>query len=174
MDCYDYFKEQTDDGSVVYLFEAGEGVFYTITFDINLYANHLDRFPYLLQNGYGLSIYPQNGKKSSPKTAVTIKAILADFLEAEDKEAFLLYHCDYKDGKQEARNKLFQSWYAQESKEKNEYYKYSLEVEIDMINEVVTHYIGFISKIENKGKEKAIEEFEQFSVDLVKEGVAKN
>ncbi len=175
MECYDYFKEQIDDGSVVYLFDTGGASFFTVTFDINLYANHLDRFPYLLKNGYGLSIYPEGEKISSPKISNTIKAILADFLDTEDKEAFLLYHCDYKDKKQAARNRLFQTWYLETKQKCDIYYKYSLEVEIDTGDDgKVKHYVGFISKDENKGKGEAIEEFEQFSVDLVKEGVAKN
>jgi hypothetical protein len=173
--CYDYFKEETEDGSIVYLFSTESDTFYTVSFDINLYANHLDRFPYLLEHGYGLGIYPnQDNSKPSIKTSITIKAILADFFSTHQKDAFLLYHCDYTDGKQEYRNRLFEKWHS-ECKDDEKTYKYSLEVEINVSeDEFVTHYIGFISKDDNENKDRAIEEFEQFSVDLINEGINKS
>ncbi len=173
MDCYNYFKEETDDGSIVYLFGTDGGVFYQVAFDINLYANHLDRFPFLLEHGYGLGIYPSQGDmKPSHKTSYTVKAILSDFFN-QDPVAFLLYHCEHNDGKQAIRNRLFDKWH-NEAKEEEKTYKYSLEVEININeDEVVKHYIGFISKDNNVNKDKAIEEFEQFSADLINEGINK-
>jgi Family of unknown function (DUF6169) len=173
LDCYDYFKEETDDGSIVYLFGTDSDIFYQISFDINLYSNHLDRFPFLLQHGYGLGIYPSGSAKSSPKVSNTIKAILSEFFSNQDPEAFLLYHCEHNDGKQAARNRLFDKWH-NESKDEEKTYKYSLEVEINISPEAtVKHYIGFISKSENSNNETAIEEFEQFSVDLLNENINK-
>jgi hypothetical protein len=174
LDCYNYFKEEIDDGSIVYLFGTDGGIFYQVAFDINLYANHLDRFPYLLQHGYGLGIYHSEGDaETSHKTSHTIKSILADFFCTQDAAAFLLYHCEHNDGKQAARNRLFEKWH-NESKEEEKTYKYSLEVEINISEEeTVKHYIGFISKDNNLNKNKAIEEFEQFSVDLINDGVNK-
>jgi hypothetical protein len=89
LDCYNYFKEEIDDGSIVYLFGTDGGIFYQVAFDINLYSNHLDRFPYLLEHGYGLGIYPSEGDaKPSRKTSDTIKTILADFFIPKIRQHF--------------------------------------------------------------------------------------
>ena len=95
-----------------------------------------------------------------------------DFLE-EEPTAFLLYHCDFEDGKQALRNRLFDIWHAK-SNHKGSIYKYGLEVEMKVsADRAAMHYIGFLCKAENPNIENAIK-FEQFSVDLVLDGSQKD
>ena len=166
--------EETEDGSLAYVFSSDAAHIYTITFDISLYAGHLERFPFLLKDGFGLGLFPnETAVKKDENIAETVMDIIFDFL-SNNPTSFLLYHCDYNDGKQKIRNRLFDIWHAK-SNHVGAIYKYSLEVEIKMPdNQIVTHYIGFLCQKDNSNKANAIDEFEQFSVDLVGEGINKN
>lgn len=136
---------------------------------MEIYADHLDRFPCLLQNGFGFSFFPDKlePKIFDEKVSITVMKIALDFLSTQDDNVFLLYHCDASDGKQKARHTLYNKWYKYFEK-KDSIVKQGLEVEIKLEDgTAVYHYIGFIAKSNNKEIETAKDELEEFAVDLI-------
>ena len=168
---YSYFKDTSSDGSIAYLFSTEDNIIYTIFFDAIMYTTYLDHFPNLLQNGFGIGISaePKPLIKDS-KVSKTIIEIIFDFFSNENKESIILYHCDYIDGKQHLRNRIFEGWHNMANIE-NRIFRYSLNVDIPDAN--IIHYIGFLCIKNNEFKEDAINEFAEFSVDLVSTGSQK-
>ncbi len=169
---YNYIKEELED-SYAYLFQTDLNKIYTVSFDSSIYAEFLEAYPSLLQEGYGLSFDFESYGLELPKNrfdervGVTIHAIIAEFLENKGKNTFILYHCQSMDGKQAMRAKLFDKWFSA-SIFNCDMFKNGLEVEINISDtEKEYHYIGFICNTRNKYKDNAIGELEKFSVDLV-------
>lgn len=174
---YDFIKEELEDGTIGYLFLTDNNIIYTVSFNISIYADYLNDYPCLLQNGYGLGFFPEyvTGKPDKcihdPGISSTIEEITHDFMSSYDDNVFILFHCDSIDGKQAFRHKLFDKWY-NTSRYKNEMFKHGLEVEIKTEGgESILHYIGFITKSRNKNIVLAIEELERFSVQLINHSV---
>ena len=162
---YSYFKDTSSDGSIAYLFSTEDNIIYTISFDAIMYTTYLDHFPNLLQNGFGIGISAElKPSKKDFKVSKTIIEIIFDFISNENKDSIILYHCDYIDGEQRLRNRIFEGWHNIANVE-NRIFRYSLKVDIPDAN--IIHYIGFLCINNNKFKEDAINEFAEFSVDLV-------
>ena len=169
---YNYIKEELED-SYAYLFSTPLNRIYTVSFDASIYADFLESYPSLLKEGYGLSFhFDSYGIEATKVTfdkgvAVTIHEIINDFLESKGKDTFILYHCQSSDGRQAVRASLFNKWF-NKSTLNGDLFKSGLEVEINISeHEKEYHYIGFICKANNRYKENAIIELEQFSVALV-------
>lgn len=165
---YGYFQETDSEGSVAYVFITKHNIIYTIAFDFTLYQRYLDNSPVLLGNSYGLGIYPDPAptvKDSAVSTTIT--RIIKDFFTNIDRTAFILYHCDYKDGKQHIRHRSFSGWHDAANLD-GAYFKYNLELSIcDETDEEVKHYIGFMCRSDNQDKDEAEKEFKSFSVEFV-------
>ena len=165
---YDYFQETDSDGSVGYVFVTKHNIIYTIAFDFTLYQRYLDNSPVLLGNSYGLGIYPEPSPSiQDSDVSITIIDIIRDFFFIAAKTSFILYHCDYKDGKQHLRDRIFRSWHKLANKD-GAIFRYNLEVEIrDENNQGVKHYIGFICRDDNETRIEAEQEFTTFSVEFI-------
>lgn len=165
MTYYSFFKDTDSDGSVVYLFSTKDNTIYTIVFDATLYLNYLNDFPQLLQNSFGIGIYADPKPLiKDPRVSKTIIEIIFDFFSTENKESIVLYHCDYIDGKQHIRNRIFEFWHNKGNTE-NRIFRYNLEVYIPEVN--TNHYIGFVCLTDNHSKDDFINEFATFSVELI-------
>ena len=84
---YSYINDTTNDGSVAYLFLTEDNIVYTISFDATMYIHHLDNYPNLLQNSFGIGIFAEPKPLiKDPKVSKTIIEIILDFFSNENKE----------------------------------------------------------------------------------------
>jgi hypothetical protein len=108
---YDYYVDEESNGEVYYTFETPEAD-YTVYFNPNEYNNRITGHPSLLRNAYGFGFFQfikQEGNipQFDSRIKYTIEEIICDFFRSSPV-AVLLYHCYYRDGRQNKRSEKFE------------------------------------------------------------------
>lgn len=95
--------EVTLEGENSYAFTTDYGIEYEFGF--------IEDFMLGIENVYQFFLMPKNGvsRHKDPKIILTVYALLEEFFS--DGNLILDYICDTSDGRQEARNRLFEHWY---------------------------------------------------------------
>ena len=158
---YNFYKTETEDG-IDYFFCTTHGRTYTVSFDMSLYDCQVDKFPTLLEYGYGfLFKFEQsipkdlNKKYDDPFVRTTISAIISDFLST-NKDYFIVYECPgYK------QEKLFCDW--SDPVKYPAIFEYGIQLEITGVS---MDYFGFISAKNNPHLTDVISEIETFFFSL--------
>jgi hypothetical protein len=97
------------------------------------------------------------------KIGETISKIVFDFIDEHGNEVVLLYHCDFADGKQKGRDKIFKAWY-ENSSIKEGMVRKRIEIrEIKENGESIDYYMGYITSDLNPLKEDVESEFSLFA-----------
>ena len=136
------------------------------------YDHHLDNYPHLFLNGFGFGFFkmsnPINPQKEDKLIFATIGQIIFDFMSQQGADVVLLYHCDFKDGRQAVRDRLFQSML--ETSTYRDYFKKDrFEANIKETN--VTHYMGYITPVENPNLSTVQLEFDACAFNLMQEKI---
>jgi len=168
---YPYIQEEDGDDIIAYSFISSNGAIYAIYFDPYQYLEYVNDYPILLSYGFGLGFY----RKAKEGTiygndnliSATISQIILDFLESNPPDTVLLYHCDYKDGKQKGRNKIFNNWYTK-SPYNNTIIKNSIPIYINNQDGVVSdYYLGYLTNSNNTNIDALETEFLLFAENLI-------
>lgn len=168
---YPYILEEDDDDVICYSFITSCGSIYVVYFDPYQYIEHVENYPNLLSSGFGFGFNRMIRSKTISNIDIliyhTISKIISDFLESCHPNTVLLYHCDYKDGKQKGRNKIFNNWYNKSSL-KTSFIKRSIPIYITSENEDVTdYYVGYLTSVNNSNKELIEDEFSLFAENII-------
>jgi hypothetical protein len=168
---YTFLHEELPDFSQVYHFTTHLNLIYNVYFRISEYDKWLEKYPYLLQNGYAFGFFPlftpADCKKQLDKSIfITLCKIVEDFITSNGPDCVLLYHCDHADNKQACRNKLFESWYAA-SPLSVQIEKYSLEIIIEENNKQRSYYLGYLTPKSNPNLAVLQAEFEDLSFRFI-------
>lgn len=161
---YAYIKEETDYEESVFSFKTNTGSVYSVSFDPHFYSDKINSFPILLENGVALVISIQHkGEYIGEDKLIgnTIVKIVYDYLKDCYNNIVLLYHCDYVDGRQKARNKKFEQWYKNSEIEKD-FEHYPIEIEVDNIS----YFVGCFACKENPKKDDVYDEFISFAMEI--------
>ncbi len=165
-DFYSYYLE--DDGEELYYIFTSKDASYTVYFRPREYIEYVEKFPYLLQNtfGFGFFKFPHivNAKSEiDNKVRNTIVKIIEDFFSNNSSDVILLYHFDYKDGKQSKRNRIFKKWY-EFADSKNKFIKF--DIPLIMPDGHSENYIGYLCLSNNPNLKLAHTEFESFALSF--------
>jgi hypothetical protein len=168
--------EESEDGSITYLFATRNNIVYTVYFNLDEYDKYLEKYPILLQKsyGFGFSRNPEKPKFKDSTVLPTIHDILLDFITKQDDDTVVLYHCQNNDANtmQAARERMFAKIY-QDSDYKNTILKKSLEVELSVKGLRVPYFISLITKFTNPQLEQVLLEMDAFSVEIASESLDK-
>ncbi|MFY7912016.1 MAG: DUF6169 family protein [Emticicia sp.] len=146
-----------NDSKTKYSFLTNSGIIYRIAFseipdlfaEYPLFANNVFEFIIALD---------KNQKDYSPKLDVnvgaTIAEIIKDFMDERDK--VIVYFCDVKDRKHEARNRKFHSWF---SRFNDNFVNYTIPIKDSEVD--LTYYNTLILKEENPYKMQIFEAFDE-------------
>lgn len=168
---YTFLHEELPDFSQVYHFTTRLNLIYNVYFSISEYDQWLEKYPYLLQNGYAFGFYPlfepADIKRQSDRSIfVTLCKIIEGFFALNGTDCVLLYHCDHTDNKQACRNKLFDGWYAA-SPLSALIEKFNLEISIGENNNQRSYYLGYLTPKSNPNLSILKAEFDNFSFTLI-------
>lgn len=168
-DFYNYIVEEDENNVITYGFSTKSGALYYVYFDPNQYVEHIDKYPALLNAGFGFGFFrygAQNHAKSDLKIANTISRIIIDFMNETSHDSVLLFHCDYGDNRQGSRDKLFETWY-NNCDAKNEIIK--KRIEVNRINDdgsITEFFLGCLISVKNKKANEVETQFDLFSENL--------
>lgn len=173
MEYYSFSVDESSDGEHHYTFLSKDCV-YTVVFNPSQYIKYIETFPALLDFGIGLSFFQfrhdeTSKKRKDPKVGNTICKILIQYLESQEVDSILLYHCDHTDGKQKGRSKLFSGWHEAFDKD-NAIVKHEVcVVEEGKAGEIKEYFIGYLALSNNPRLKDASLEFDKFSATLIDE-----
>lgn len=164
MNYYTFFKEELSN-TITYNFITEAGYVYAVEFDFSLYSDYLDNHPNLLKKSVSLIIHQvsigDKKKQNRTKLFCTIEKCIDDFIDNQEDDMILIYHCDYSDSKQEHRNRIFNSWYAK-SILRETITKSDFNIEFDG----QSYYMGYLTKSNNPNAQEIEQEFNEFAVQL--------
>lgn len=171
---YEYKLFDDEDGELSYTFESVNGALYSVTFDVREYNDYTERYPHLFNFGHALSFFrmtrPIQKSKLDERIEHTIGKIISDFFTDNGNEAVLLFHCDFSDKRQKCRDHLFTQWYSN-SPEKNNYFRERVGATVFETN--VTHYMGFLTPMNNPNLALVQLEFDACYFNLIQDKVGK-
>ena len=170
-DFYSYTQEKDDEDIISYSFLTSNGSLYFVYFDPYHYVKYVNDYPNLLNPGFGFGFgraHKASGVwRQDALIGETIAKIVSDFIAEYGNEVVLLYHCEYLDGKQKARNKVFHDWY-NDSQIKDAVIKKGLVVNLFDREGIETDYfVGYLTSCHNKNSTQVEEEFSVFAEKLV-------
>ncbi len=113
---------------------------------------------------------PIQKNKLDERIEHTVGKIISDFFTANGNQSVLLFHCDFTDKRQKCRDQLFTLWY-NNSPEKNNYYRERVGTTVFETED--THYMGFLTPINNPNLALVQLEFDACYFNLIQDKVAK-
>ena len=112
-----------------YIFEISDTAYVVVRFTIE------DKIRFLIGYWLGLETVSLNPTIKDDKIRQTILCILDEFFR--QNPSYVIYTCEYEDGKQAARNRLFRSWF--NNYEMKDRYIYSeKEIQVDGNNTFIS------------------------------------
>jgi Family of unknown function (DUF6169) len=167
-----YQLADEEDGKTSYVFYSTNGAVYAVSFDASGYDKYLNEYPNLFKSGYALSIFqvtnPISKITKDPLVFNTIENIIEEFAKRLGNDIVLLYHCDYNDGRQSQRDKLFRDKFEKSLvKDRFTISRYELYIpETD-----TKHYMGYITSVDNPNIKMVELEFDACSFNLLQDNV---
>lgn len=139
-----------------YSFLTNEGVIYRVAF--SEIPDLFSAYPLFANNVYEFIIALDKSQKDlhpafDKNIGITIAEIVKDFMDDRDK--VIVYFCDVKDRKHEARNRKFTSWFTRFNDNFKNFTIPIRDLEVDL-----TYYNTLIVKEENPYKVQIFEAFE--------------
>lgn len=176
MPFYSYSFTVTDDGSVYYSFSTKTGTGYRVYFyPAADYSDYVLNYPELSNHGYifGFTkVEPDEDKAENMDLRIkdTIRLVVLDFMNLQKNLAVLLCHCDYYDGKQSKRMRLFKQWYDEGRKASMIFMEESEISTLDENGNVSSrNFLGYLIAENNPGKVHIANAFQAIREDLAKE-----
>jgi hypothetical protein len=161
-----------EDGRTSYVFTSSNGSVYSVSFNSNEYDKYTELYPHLFTYGYSFGFFrmtkPVNRVKEDELIFSTIEAIVIDFCNKIGNEIVLLYHCDYKDGRQSFRDKLFRDKF-EASLNRDGFKRDRYELYIPEKDE--SHYMGYITPVSNPKIDLVQLEFDACSFNLMQDKI---
>lgn len=168
-DFYSYIQEEDDKDVISYSFLTSHGSLYYVYFDPYQYTEHTEKYPNLLNFGYGFGFHRISRQKEwvyDSKIGETISKIVFDFIEEYGNRVVLLYHCDFADKKQKGRDKIFHNWY-ENSKIKESIIKERIKInQVDNNGKEVDFFLGYLTARKNDKYKEVGNEFSIFAEAL--------
>ena len=167
-----YQLADEENGNISYVFYSTNGAVYAVSFDESGYDKYLNEYPNLFKSGYALGFFqvtlPIHKIIKDPLLFNTIENIIEEFVTRIGNDIVLLYHCDYSDGRQSQRDKLFRDKFEKSLlKDKFAISRYELYIpETD-----TKQYMGYITSINNPNIKMVELEFDACSFNLLQDNV---
>ncbi|MBR1468547.1 MAG: hypothetical protein IJ605_00300 [Prevotella sp.] len=146
-----YNIQLSDDGSFCFTTDEAQ------TYEIGFVEDHM----MAIENAYQFFLMPKSdaNEQKDEKMQQTVTAIIEEFFSAND--VLLDYICDTKDGRQAARNRLFQQWFNQYPK-RHLFTLRTMKVEFDG----VTYYASAIIRNDNPAYSDCMTAIDAFEKEM--------